>query len=411
MKLIKPLINVLKEPAYLSYYWRQLSREFRLFDFDYRFLDGYSFPPKSICLILTEHCNLQCVMCDIGQENAKNSTKASFPLTASINKGESALKLENWKQLVDDIVAKQWDPLLLLTGTEPFLYPQVTELIDYIVASNLRLHITTNGTLLSRYAENLVDLCTKPGSITLTISLDGIGEVHDSIRGVKGTFERAVNGLQAIDERKKSLGSKWPEVSLCYTISNFNDHHINEFVNWFYRRDFGLKSITFSHLWFKDKTIVEKHNQKHGKQCLVQQANLTGLNIAEIDMDSVAEQFRTIRESYNDLPFALFEQPQLTAEESQKYYTQPTEVVFYEKCLAPWRNVAINPQGEVIVSPLCFDYSLGNIAKQSFPQIWNGVPVKKFRRRLKKVGMYPACTRCCMLFDSKPKFYKLKDSK
>ncbi|MDX1778608.1 MAG: radical SAM protein, partial [Thermodesulfobacteriota bacterium] len=331
MRLIKPLINVFKEPAYLPYYWRQLSREFRLFDFDYRFLDGYSFPPKSICLILTERCNLQCVMCDIGQKNAKNSTTASFPLTASINKGESALKLENWKQLVDDIVAKQWDPLLLLTGTEPFLYPQVTELIDYIVASNLRLHITTNGTLLSRYAENVVDLCTKPGSITLTISLDGIGEVHDSIRGVRGTFERAVKGLQAIDERKKRLDSKWPEVSLCYTISNFNDHHINEFVNWFYRRDFGLESITFSHLWFKDKTIVEKHNQKHGKQCLIQQANLTGLNIAAIDMDSVAEQLRTIRESYNDLPFALFEQPLLTAEESQKYYTQPTEVVFYEK--------------------------------------------------------------------------------
>ena len=258
MRLIKPLINVLKEPAFLPYYWRQLSREFRLFDFDYRFLDGYSFPPKSICLILTERCNLQCAMCDIGQKNAQNSTTASFPLTASINKGESALKLENWKQLVDDIVAKEWDPLLLLTGTEPFLYPQVTELIDYIVASKLRLHITTNGTLLSRYAENLVDLCTKPGSITLTISLDGIGEVHDSIRGVKGTFDRAVKGLQVIYDRKKRLKSKWPEVSLCYTISNFNDHHINEFVDWFYHRDFGLKSITFSHLWFKDKTIVEK---------------------------------------------------------------------------------------------------------------------------------------------------------
>ena len=203
MRLINPLIKVLREPAYLLYYWRQLSREFRLFDFDYRFLNGYSFPPKSICLILTEHCNLQCAMCDIGQKNAQNQTATSFPLSESINKGESALTLEHWKQLVDDIVTKQWDPLLLLTGTEPFLYPQVTELIDYIVARNLRLHITTNGTLLSRYAEALVDLCTKPGSLTLTLSLDGIQEVHDSIRGVKGTFERAIKGLNAIDERKK----------------------------------------------------------------------------------------------------------------------------------------------------------------------------------------------------------------
>jgi MoaA/NifB/PqqE/SkfB family radical SAM enzyme len=347
-------------------------------------------------------------MCDIGQKNANNPTAASFPLTESINKGEAALELDNWKQLVDDIVAKQWDPLLLLTGTEPFLYPHVTELINYIVTHNLRLHITTNGTLLSRYAERLVDLCTKPGSLTLTISLDGIGEVHDSIRGVKGTFGRAINGLQAVAERKKMLGSKWPEVSICYTISNFNDHHISEFVDWFYHKDLGLKGITFSHLWFKDKTIVKKHNQKHGKEYSVQQANLAGLDIAAIDMDSVLEQLRTARESYKDLPCALFEHPQLTVEESKKYYTQPTEVVFYEKCLAPWRNVAVNPQGEVIISPLCFDYPLGNIIEQSFPQIWNGIPIKRFRRRLKKVGMYPACTRCCMLFDSKPKFYKLK---
>ena len=406
---MKPLMNILREPAYLQYYWRQLSREFRLFDFDYRFLNGHSFPPKSICLILTEQCNLQCVMCDIGQKNAQNATVASFPLTESISKGETALKLENWKQLVDDISAKQWDPLLLLTGTEPFLYPQVTELIDYIVSRNLRLHITTNGTLLSRHAETLVKLCTNPGSLTLTISLDGIGEVHDSIRGVTGTFDRAIKGLQAIDERKKIVGSKWPEVSVCYTISNFNDHHINEFVNWFYHRDFGLKSITFSHLWFKDKTIVREHNQKYGNQCSVEQANLGGLDIGAIDMGSVAGQLRTVRESYKDLPFGLFEHPQLTVDESNKYYTQPTEVVFYEKCLAPWRNVAINPHGEVIVSPLCFDYPLGNIARQSFPLIWNDIPIKKFRRRLKKVGMYPACTRCCMLFDSKPKFYKLKD--
>ncbi len=410
MGLMKPLMNILREPAYLVYYWRQLSREFRLFDFDYRFLKGYSFPPKSICLILTEHCNLQCVMCDIGQKNAKNPKATSFPLTESINKGETALNLENWKKLVDDIVGQQWDPLLLLTGTEPFLYPQVTELIDYIVSCNLRLHITTNGTLLANHAEALVDLCAKPGALTLTLSLDGIGAVHDCIRGVEGTFERAVNGLQAIDQRKKKLGKKWPEANICFTISNFNDYHISEFVEWFYHRDFALKSITFSHLWFKDKTIVKEHNQKYGNECSVQQANLTGLDIGAIDMDNVVRQLGAVRETYKDLPFALYEQPQLTLDESKKYYTQPTEVVFYEKCLAPWRNVAINPQGEVIVSPLCFDYPLGNIANQSFPQIWNGIPLKRFRRRLQKVGMYPACTRCCMLFDSKPKYYKLRNS-
>ena len=348
-------------------------------------------------------------MCDIGQKNAQNSSPESFPLTASINKGETELKLDDWKQFVDEIVSKKWNPLLLLTGTEPLVYPYVTELIDYILANSLRLHITTNGTLLHRYAKHLVDLCNKPGSLTITVSIDGIGEVNDSIRGVKGTFDRALEGLKAIDEHKKKSDKQWPEVSICYTISNFNDHHISDFVEWFCHRDFSIKNITFSHLWFKDQTIVKTHNQQYGQLCAVKQANLTGLDIGAINLDSVSRQLQGVRKKYTDLPFALVEQPQLTLEDSKKYYSQPTEVVFYEKCLAPWRNVAINPRGEVIVSPLCFDYSLGNISKQSFLHIWNGNPIKKFRRGLKKVGMYPACTRCCMLFDSKPKYYKLKN--
>ena len=84
-------------------------------------------------------------------------------------------------------------------------------------------------------------------------------------------------------------------------------------------------------------------------------------------------------------------------------------MVFYNKCLAPLINVAITPRGEVIISPMCFDYPLGNVKKDSFSYIWNDTPLKTFRKKLKKVGAYPACVRCCLLFDSKPKYYKLKE--
>jgi MoaA/NifB/PqqE/SkfB family radical SAM enzyme len=180
-------------------------------------------------------------------------------------------------------------------------------------------------------------------------------------------------------------------------------------VEWFSHRDIDLKSITFSHLWFKDETIVQRHNKHYGTLFSVKQENLTGLDIGAITMDSVHDQIRTVRETYKHLPFSLLEQPRLTMDEARTYYARPTEEVFYNKCLAPWRNVSINPRGEVIVSPLCFDYSLGNIKQSSFPHIWNDTPIRRFRKHLRKAGMYPACTRCCMLFDSKPKYYKLKD--
>ena len=108
MKLFKRFCKVARNPEYILSYWRKLVREFTFFDFDYKFLNGYSFPPKSVCLILTEKCNLKCVMCDIGQRNAQISSQATFPIAESITKGEEMLTLEEWKTLVDDIAAKRW---------------------------------------------------------------------------------------------------------------------------------------------------------------------------------------------------------------------------------------------------------------------------------------------------------------
>jgi len=348
-------------------------------------------------------------MCDIGQRNVQNSSHSTFPLAESIGKGGEMLTLNDWKTLIDDIAKKRWDPLVLLTGTEPFLYPHLLQLIEYIVAKNLRLHITTNGTLLSRHAGQLVDLCKKPDFISITISLDGIGEVHDKIRGIKGTFDKAIEGLKKINDKKREYGKIWPAVSIAYTISNFNYRNMREFVQWFQEHDLDIESITFSHLWFKDSAIVEKHNKKYGDVFFVKQENIAGLNISEIDMDFVHNELHAIKKIYAKSPFSIFEQPRLTYEEAQKYYSKTTELVFYNRCLAPWRNVSVTPRGEVIVSPMCFDYPIGNVKNNYFSHIWNDVPLRNFRRKLKKVGFYPACVRCCLLFDSRPKYYKIKE--
>ena len=409
MKNFKELCKVIKSTEYIPSYWRKLVREFKIFDFDYKFLNGHSFPPKSICLILTEKCNLRCVMCDIGQRNAQMSSQASFPIVKSITKGDEMMTLEEWKTFVDDIVAKRWKPLLLLTGTEPFLYKHSLQLIEYVIANNLRLHITTNGTNLSNHADKLVALCKKPDSITITISLDGIGEKHDTIRGVKGTFDKAIDGLEKINERKREYSQEWPAINITYTISNYNYRHMREFVHWFQEKDLNIESITFSHLWFKDKAIVNEHNKGYGDLFSVKQENLIGLNLTEIDMDFVHDELKAIQKVYAQSTFSILEHPRLTREEAKRYYSKTTDMVFYNKCLAPWRNVAITPRGEVIISPMCFDYPLGNVKKDSFSRIWNDTQLKTFRKKLKKVGFYPACVRCCLLFDSKPKYYKLKE--
>lgn len=346
-------------------------------------------------------------MCDIGRSNAQTNEASFSSLTEAIVRGKDLMSLDEWKHLLDEIAGMSGHSLVLLTGTEPFLYSRILDVLEYGLSLNLNFHITTNGTLLSRFADHLVKLSTKPDSLRITLSLDGIGDVHDTIRGVKGTFDRVMEGLWALDDKKRRLKQVWPEVTINYTISNYNYAHLQDFVEWFYAEGSQLKGIIFSHMWFKDATIVDKHNKSYGHQYPVQTENIAAVDVMAIDMVHVHEQLRVLRKERQRFPFYIAENPPLTDLEATLYYTKPAEPVFYDKCLAPWRNVAINPHGEVIISPLCFAGSVGNVKQDPFSRIWNGDTLRQFRKKLKKVGIYPACTRCCLLFDSKPKYYKI----
>jgi MoaA/NifB/PqqE/SkfB family radical SAM enzyme len=347
-------------------------------------------------------------MCDIGQRNERQEVAAFSPLTDAITRGDDEMTLADWKRLLDEIAGMNGRPLVLLTGTEPLLYPRMLELLEHGLSRGINFHITTNGTLLQRCADQLVALCTRPDALRITISLDGIGDVHDAIRGVKGTFDRAIEGLHALDARKRQDKQSWPEVTINYTISNHNHTHIGDFIDWFHHHDFQVNGINFSHLWFKDASIVEMHNKRFADEFPVKEENTGAVDLAAIDMMRVHEQLAVGRNGGLHLPFYIAESPPLTELEAGIYYQRPTQIVSYDKCLAPWRNVAVNPHGDVIISPLCFAGSLGNVKKSSFPRVWNGDSFRRFRRKLQKVGIYPACSRCCMLFDSKPKYYKIR---
>ena len=77
--------------------------------------------------------------------------------------------------------------------------------------------IDTNGTQLSRYA----DLIVRLGQIHLTVSVDGPEEIHDQVRGSKGTFQRLREGVAALSALEKEGGQKISR-SICFTISPYS---------------------------------------------------------------------------------------------------------------------------------------------------------------------------------------------
>lgn len=122
-------------------------------------------------------CNLHCVHCYSDSENRAYG-------------GE--LTTDEGRALIDDLAAFEI-PVLLLSGGEPLMRPDLLELIAHARSRGLRVTLSTNGTLITpRAAAALRALEVS----YVGISLDGIGLTNDMFRGHKGAFDEAMAGFR-----------------------------------------------------------------------------------------------------------------------------------------------------------------------------------------------------------------------
>ena len=102
------------------------------------------------------------------------------------------------------------------TGGEPFLNPLFFEYLERFSKWDLTFSIETNGTLLDRKtAKKLKNYNIK----YISVSLDGSNpQTHENIRRVRGSFNQAVKGIQALTEN-----NFYPQVIFCLQKSNAHD--------------------------------------------------------------------------------------------------------------------------------------------------------------------------------------------
>jgi MoaA/NifB/PqqE/SkfB family radical SAM enzyme len=101
---------------------------------------------------------------------------------------------------------------LWLSGGEPSLRKDVSEIIDLFVRNNgvNRIIIPTNALIKSRVYEIVDRALTNNPSIDLylNIALDGFGVTHDEIRGVPGNWEKALACIEAQYPLKEKHGDR-----------------------------------------------------------------------------------------------------------------------------------------------------------------------------------------------------------
>ncbi len=139
---------------------------------------GQTAGPRLVAWEITRNCNLSCVHCRAAATNGPYSGE----LTTDACMG-----------LVDSI-ADAGRPIVILTGGEPLMRPDIFEVARYGTDKGLRMVMAPNGTLLTpEKARQMADA----GIQRISISLDGADrERHDAFRGVDGAFDGALQGIR-----------------------------------------------------------------------------------------------------------------------------------------------------------------------------------------------------------------------
>lgn len=152
-------------------------------------------------IAINYRCNTRCVMCNIWE--GKND--ADFPVEM-LEKIPATLKFLN------------------ISGGEPFLSRNIVDIVERSRKRFPRAAITisTNGIAHQAILKQAPALREIDPDIGLGISIDGIGEMHDRIRGVPGAFERCMKTLDGL------LAAGFRNLRLAFTAAGANDSHYRE---------------------------------------------------------------------------------------------------------------------------------------------------------------------------------------
>jgi 12,18-didecarboxysiroheme deacetylase len=115
------------------------------------------------------------------------------------------LTTEEAKTMIRDLAAFG-APVLLFSGGEPLMRPDLPELAQYAVDRGMRAVISTNGTLITKEKAGRF---REIGLSYVGISLDGTRATHDFFRGVAGTFDRTMAGLRNCREAGIKVGVRF----------------------------------------------------------------------------------------------------------------------------------------------------------------------------------------------------------
>jgi MoaA/NifB/PqqE/SkfB family radical SAM enzyme len=333
--------------------------------------------PQAVSFTITNACNLRCQMCGQWSEEGY--------MRSSLARRKAELHLSDWKRLVDELAAHDIHSVLL-RGGEVFLFPEIIPLLEYIRRKDIFVSIDTNGTQIDRYAADLVRI----GNMHLTVSVDGPEEIHDAVRGVKGTFRRVREGLARLAEKEKKTGTTLSK-SATFTISRYSYMGLGRLPE--VVRSLGISSICIVAYYYFPRAVGKKYEAELQSNFGCGAYSWRGFHNEEsgVDIEVFLNELRTYRAALagiTDYPYFP-----MTEEEYRTWFADAVTPVGSTACANVEKLIDIQPSGEANFCVDFPDYSLGNVRESTIAELWNSPRAEKFREYRRKQPL-AVCCRC-----------------
>ncbi len=344
----------------------------------------------NVNLELTIRCNLRCTFCWWWGERGigKNLIEAKDSLITAELKSEEIFKI------IDKLA--QYHPNFYLSGGEPFIRKDTLDIIEYIASKGLKVGLTDNGTLLT---DEIISRIAKINSLEITFSIDGPKEIHDKIRG-KGSFEKTIYNINRLLQVRGN-NKEFPKIMTNTTIAPENIDYLSDLIG--FLDELKVDAIKLQHLWFTDVQKARKTESILAEIFKIENDNGPYSHIMEnLDLKyakKVADLVDIILRRSHKLSTPILFYPFLDKEEIIKYYTD-INFTKYKKCIAPWNEITIKANGDVMFCPdeWITQFKLGNIKNDTIDELWNGDRAKLFRKFLLSNGKFPICDHCCFFY-------------
>jgi 12,18-didecarboxysiroheme deacetylase len=286
---------------------------------------------------VTRRCNLRCVHC---YAHARDQ------------RFDNELSTEEGRLLIDDLAAFGV-PVLLFSGGEPLIRPDLPELAAYAVQHGMRAVISTNGTLIDgAMARTLKEI----GLSYVGISIDGTEAVNDRFRGVPGAYRKAMEGIRNCRE----VGIK---VGLRFTINRFNAGEIPAIFDLLEAEQ--VPRVCFYHLVYAGRgSNLVKDDLSHSETRAA--VDLIIERTADLHRRGLDKEVLTV-DNHADGPYLyqrlLRENPQRAAE--------VLELLRMNEGNNSGRGIGcVRWDGEVYADQFWRHHSFGNVRQTPFSRIW-----------------------------------------